>query len=296
MNFTKGEELLELCKSHNKKISEIMIEREKKITNSNELDIINRMKASLGIMKSSTEKGLTEDIKSVSGLIGGDAKKVKLRSEKENPVCGLLMSKAISRAMSVLEVNAAMGKIVAAPTAGSSGILPGTLITVAEEFDLTEENLIEGLMSASAVGMLISRNATVAGAEGGCQAETGAASAMAAAAIVEMMGGTPQMSLDAASMCMKNVLGLVCDPIAGLVEAPCEGRNAIGAANALISAEMALSGVKSIIPFDEVVDTMYTVGRCLPVELRETALGGLAATPTGRRLHEQIFGENSRKK
>ncbi|SES74175.1 L-serine ammonia-lyase [Natronincola peptidivorans] len=289
MNFTKGYELLKLCQQHNKKISRIMIEREQNIAGVNESEIVSKMKISLDIMKESVEKGLSEDIKSVSGLIGGDAKRVKERSENKESVCGLTMSKAISRAMAALEVNAAMGKIVAAPTAGSCGIIPGTFITMSEVFNFKDDTLIEGLMAASAIGMLISRNATVAGAEGGCQAETGAAAAMAAAGIVEMMGGSPEMSLHAASICIKNILGLVCDPIAGLVEAPCEKRNAIGAANALISAEMALAGVKSIIPFDEVVDTMYRVGKCMPAELRETALGGLAATPTGIRLQQQIF-------
>lgn len=291
MNFTKGTELLELCRKYNKKISQVMMEREITISDMSKEEIINKMKVSLEIMKNSAEKGLMEDIKSIGGLIGGDARKIKERSDKDKPVCGLVMSKAISRAMAVLEINAAMGKIVAAPTAGSSGILPGTIITIAEEFNLHDIELVEALMTASAIGMIISRNATVAGAEGGCQAETGSAAAMAAAAIVELMGGTPEMALDAAAICIKNVLGLVCDPIAGLVEAPCETRNAIGAANALISAEMALAGVKSIIPFDEVVDTMYRVGRCLPMELRETALGGLAATPTGKKLQQQIFGD-----
>ncbi|AKL95120.1 L-serine dehydratase, alpha chain [Clostridium aceticum] len=291
MNFSKGSELLDLCNDSNKKISEIMLEREKKASDLTEKEILDKIMISLDIMKESVRKGLTEDIKSISGLIGGDAKKVKERSETHESVCGIVMSKAISRSMAVLEVNAAMGKIVAAPTAGSSGILPGTLLTMGETFHLSDEKLVEGLLTASAVGLIISKNATVAGAEGGCQAETGSAAAMAAAAIVELMGGSPEMSLHAAAICIKNILGLACDPIAGLVEVPCETRNAIGAANALISAEMALAGVKSIIPFDEVVDAMYRVGRCLPIELRETALGGLAATPTGKKLHEQVFGK-----
>ncbi|MCC5911561.1 MAG: L-serine ammonia-lyase, iron-sulfur-dependent, subunit alpha [Clostridiaceae bacterium] len=291
MNFSKGHELLDLCKEHNKKIYEIMIEREKIISGTTEEEIKAAMRESLEIMKASVNKGLTENIKSVSGLIGGAAKKLEDRREKvRQPVCGSIMSKAISRSMAVLEVNAAMGKIVAAPTAGSSGIIPGTLITLAEEFNIDDERLIEGLITASAVGMIISKNATVAGAEGGCQAETGSAAAMAAAVTVELMGGSPEASLHAAAMCIKNILGLVCDPIAGLVESPCENRNALGAANALISAEIALAGVTSLIPFDEVVDTMYKVGRSLPMELRETALGGLADTPTGRRLKEEIFG------
>ncbi|SDK57171.1 L-serine ammonia-lyase, iron-sulfur-dependent, subunit alpha [Natronincola ferrireducens] len=295
MNFTTGAELLDLCKQSNKNISEIMMMREQNTSDLTERQIIDKMMSSLQIMKEAAHRGITQEVKSVSGLIGGDAKKINDRSKKEKSVCGLIMSKAISRAMAVLEINAAMGRIVAAPTAGSCGILPGTLITVGEEFELNDEALLQGLMTASAIGMIISRNATVAGAEGGCQAETGSAAAMAAAAVVELVGGTPEMALDAAAMCIKNILGLVCDPIAGLVEAPCEKRNAIGAANALISAEMALAGVKSIIPFDEVVDTMYRVGRCLPDELRETAMGGLAATPTGKKLHEQIFGNQKKK-
>ncbi|NLM04629.1 MAG: L-serine ammonia-lyase, iron-sulfur-dependent, subunit alpha [Clostridiales bacterium] len=289
MNFTKASELLELCNKHNKKIFEIMIERESFLTDMSKEDIIAKMQISLDIMKDSIEKGLTEDIKSMGGLIGGDAKKVMERSKTSRSVCGTLMSRAISRSMAVLEVNASMGKIVAAPTAGASGILPGVIITIGEEFKIEDRELVNGLITASTIGMLISKNATVAGAEGGCQAETGSAAAMAAAAVVELMDGTPKMALDAAAICIKNILGLVCDPIAGLVEVPCESRNAIGAANALISAEMALSGVKSIIPFDEVIDTMYKVGSSLPMELRETALGGLAMTPTGKKLQKQIF-------
>lgn len=290
MNFTKGVELLSLCNDKKLRICDVMVEREMVLTNSSKEEIIDKISISLEIMKNSIEKGLTEDIKSVSGLIGGDAKKISIRSKSEKPVCGNLMSKAISYSMAVLEVNAAMGKIVAAPTAGSSGILPATLICLAEEFSMTDEQLVEGVLTASAIGMIISRNATVAGAEGGCQAETGSAAAMAAAAVVELMGGTPEAALYAAATCIKNVLGLVCDPIAGLVEAPCEKRNAIGVANALISAEMALAGVESIIPFDEVVDTMLRVGRSLPFELRESALGGLAATPTGLRIKKEILG------
>ncbi|KAB3537247.1 L-serine ammonia-lyase, iron-sulfur-dependent, subunit alpha [Alkaliphilus pronyensis] len=291
MNFTKGSELINICKEKNLKISEVMLAREVNLSNSTEEEILNKISISLEIMKSSIEKGLTEDVRSISGLTGGDAKKIKARREKEKPVCGFLMSKAISYSMAVLEVNAAMGKIVAAPTAGSSGILPAALFVLAEEYSLTDNQLIDGILTASGIGMIISRNATVAGAEGGCQAETGSAAAMAAAAIVELMGGSPQAALHAASISMKNVLGLVCDPIAGLVEAPCEKRNAIGVSNALISAEMALAGVESIIPFDEVVDAMLKVGRSLPFQLRESALGGLAATPTGIRISKEILGK-----
>lgn len=291
MGFTRGFELLELCKDKNIRIHEAMLQREIETSGLTEAEVKEKLRVSLSIMRNAIEKGiLNEDMKSVSGLIGGDARKIHLRGMEERPVCGSLMSKAISYSMAVLEVNAAMGRIVAAPTAGSSGVLPGTLISLAEEFSLSDERLIEGLLTAGAIGMLISRNATVAGAEGGCQAETGSAAAMAAAAVVELMGGSPEAALHGAATTLKNVMGLVCDPIAGLVEAPCEKRNAIGTANALISAEMALAGVESIIPFDEVVEAMMKVGRSLPFELRESALGGLAATPTGLRIKKELLG------
>lgn len=292
MNFTNGKELLDLCNKHNKKIYEVMLAKEVELSGLSEEEIREKMRESLEIMKSAVNSGLNEEIKSLSGLIGGEGKKIKERRDTYKPVCGLVMSKAISSAMAVLEVNAAMGRIVAAPTAGSCGIIPGTLITIQEEFGLEDEDIINALITASAIGMIITKNATVAGAEGGCQAETGSAAGMAAGAVVELMGGTPEASLSAASMCINNILGLVCDPIAGLVEVPCQTRNAMGAANALICAEIALSGVSSIIPFDEVVDTMYKVGRAIPFELRETALGGLADTPTGRKIQKQVLGEN----
>jgi len=292
MNFTNGKELLDLCNKHNKKIYEVMLAKEVELSGLSEEEIREKMRESLEIMKSAVNSGLNEEIKSLSGLIGGEGKKIKERRDTYKPVCGSVMSKAISSAMAVLEVNAAMGRIVAAPTAGSCGIIPGTLITIQEEFGLEDEDIINALITASAIGMIITKNATVAGAEGGCQAETGSAAGMAAGAVVELMGGTPEASLSAASMCINNILGLVCDPIAGLVEVPCQTRNAMGAANALICAEIALSGVSSIIPFDEVVDTMYKVGRAIPFELRETALGGLADTPTGRKIQKQVLGEN----
>jgi len=289
LNFIKGEELLRLCHEHRLPIYEVMVQREVALTADSERQVMERLNQSLDIMKKAVERGINEDIESVSGLIGGDAKKVAEYVRGQKSVCGVLMNKAISRAMAVLEVNAAMGKIVAAPTAGSSGILPGVLLTVAEEFALDDRALLQGLLTAGAVGLIISRNATVSGAEGGCQAETGSAAAMAAASVVEMMGGTPEAALHAAATCLKNVLGQVCDPIAGLVEIPCLERNALGAANALISAEMALAGVRSLIPFDEVVEAMYRVGRALPCELRETAVGGLAGTPTGQRIKLELM-------
>lgn len=290
INFTSGAELLHLCNKNSFRIFEIMLVREVHLSERNKDMIIDEMKENLEVMKKAIERGLNEDIRSVSGLTGGDAKKLRSYYEEETTVAGQELNRAVAAAMAVLEVNAAMGQIVAAPTAGSSGILPGSVITTARRFGKNDEDIVNALFTASAIGYLITRNATVAGAEGGCQAETGAAAAMAAAAIVEMLGGTPAQALDAAAMSIKNILGLVCDPIAGLVEAPCIKRNAIGTANALISADMALAGITSIIPFDEVVEAMLKVGRSLPCELRETGTGGLAWTPTGKQIHERIFG------
>lgn len=291
--FNNGRECITLCNENHKKIWEVMLEREAAIAGKSKSEIIAYMMENLQIMRNAVKKGLYEDIKSVSGLVGGDAKKLRERYEKNKTLSGYRMNKAVASAMAVLEVNAAMGQIVAAPTAGSSGILPGVLITVAESFKLEDEEAVQGLITASAIGYIITRNATVAGAEGGCQAETGAAAAMAAAAVVELMGGSPSQAFHAAAITIKNIMGLVCDPIAGLVEAPCVKRNAIGTANALISADLALAGVESIIPFDEVVEAMYRVGRMMPCELRETALGGLAATPTGLEIQKRVFGEQN---
>ena len=193
--------------------------------------------------------------------------------------CGDVLQKAMTYAMAVLEVNASMGLIVAAPTAGSAGVVPGMMLALQECYRISDQRIVDALFNAGAVGYLAMRNATVAGAVGGCQAEVGIASAMAASAAVELMGGDPQQCLDAASTVLMNMLGLVCDPVGGLVEYPCQNRNAAGVANALIAAELSLSGIRQLIPFDQMLDAMYAVGKRLPAELRETALGGCAATP-----------------
>ncbi len=287
MNFKNATELLELCKQHNITISEAMINREMHISSKSRQEVVDAMTHAYDIMKSGIQKALDEDLISIGGLIGGESKKVFARVDTS--VCGDLMSTAIAYAMGVLEVNTSMGLIVAAPTAGASGVIPGVFVALEQYKKLSEETMINALFNAGAVGYLLTRNATVSGAEGGCQAEIGSASAMAASAVVEMMGGTPEQCLDAAGTAMANILGLVCDPIAGLVEAPCQKRNAMGASNALISAEITLCGVVHHIPFDEMVDTMYKVGRSIPFELRETALGGMAATPTACQLCKNIF-------
>ena len=231
------------------------------------------------IMRASATQPLKKPIKSMGGLIGGEAKKLETHYNKKKNICGDVLQKAMTYAMAVLEVNASMGLIVAAPTAGSAGVVPGMMLALQECYRISDQRIVDALFNASAVGYLAMRNATVAGAVGGCQAEVGIASAMAASAAVELMGGDPQQCLDAASTVLMNMLGLVCDPVGGLVEYPCQNRNAAGVANALIAAELSLSGIRQLIPFDQMLDAMYAVGKRLPAELRETALGGCAATP-----------------
>ncbi len=287
MNFINSKELLALCEEKKCTLSEAMMEREIALFHQSKEEVLGQMAHAYDIMKKAVRRALTEELISMGRLIGGESKKM-LYSEHP-PVCGDLMRKAISYAVGVLEVNSSMGLIVAAPTAGSSGVIPGALIAIEEAFEFKEDEMIKSLFNAGAVGYLITRNATVSGAEGGCQAEVGAASAMAASAICELRGGTPNQCLDAASTALTNILGLVCDPIAGLVEAPCQKRNGMGVANALISAEMTLCGITHIIPFDETVEAMYRVGHSMPSELRETALGGVASTPTACQLCKGIF-------
>lgn len=281
MDFYSGKDLLEKCHENQLPISEIMKLRETTTGSLIKEEVDKKLQTALSIMKQSATKPLTKPGKSIGGLIGGEAQKVAEHGQTKDCVCGSMLSKAIAYSMGVLEVNASMGLIVAAPTAGSAGVVPGVLLALASEHNIDDEALCRGLVNASAIGYLLMRNASVSGAEAGCQAEVGAASAMAASAIVELMGGTPEMCLDAACFALSNLLGLVCDPIAGLVEAPCQSRNAIGVANAITSAELVLSGVNHHIPFDEMAQAMLRVGKSLPFELRETAMGGCAGTPTG---------------
>ena len=290
MDFYTGQELLKRCHEESLPISDIMKLREITNTHSTEEDVARKLETALTIMKNAAHKPIDKPDKSIGGLIGGEAKKVADHAVAGKSICGSVLSKAISYSMAVLEVNASMGLIVAAPTAGSAGVLPGVLLALRDEQELSDETLYKGLLNASAIGYLLMRNASVAGAEAGCQAEVGAASAMAASAIVEMMGGNPEMCLQAASFALSNLLGLVCDPIAGLVESPCQSRNSIGVANAITSAELALSGITHPIPFDEMAEAMLRVGRSLPFELRETAMGGCAGTPTGCELGCGICG------
>ncbi len=289
MDFTSGADVLELCKQQGCTISALMLKREESYFETPREAVLERMRRSYQIMKEAVAEGISGRFHSIGGLIGGESRKMLDWLQEHTTSGGGLISRAAAYAMAVLEVNASMGLIVAAPTAGSAGVIPGVFLAMQQEYGFSDEKMTMALFNAGAVGYLIMRNATVAGAEGGCQAEIGAASAMAASAAVELEDGTPEECLSAAADGIANMLGLVCDPIAGLVEAPCQKRNAAGASNALICAQMALSGIPSLIPFDEMVEAMYRVGRSIPYELRETALGGVAATPTACTLCDRIF-------
>lgn len=291
--FNSGIELLEICKSENKSISQVAIEREQENYGTSMEQIFERNRIILQVMKDSAQRATVEDVKSVSGIIGGDAKKLFEYSKTKNTLLDSKVLELMSLGLSTSEVNAGMGKIVAAPTAGAAGIIPAVLTSVQKEKGFSDEDLIKTLMTTGAIGSIIMRNSSVSGAVGGCQAETGSASAMAAAGLVELMGGTPQQALDAASFALIHVMGLVCDPIAGLVEYPCLFRNSSGAVNAYMSAELALAGITSLVPFDEVVKAMKEVGDAMSPNMKETAMGGVAATPTGKAIEKRIFGQCS---
>lgn len=258
-------------------------------------DLFATMKRNLEVMRKSAESGVAQTNKSRSGLSGGDGFRMKTWAiggggDGKGPLSGDFCAKAMARAIAIAECNATMGRIVAAPTAGSCGILPAALLTAEECYDIPEERVVMALFTAGAFGMVIMREASIAGADGGCQAECGSAAALAAAALVELRGGSPRQAADACAMAIKNQLGLVCDPVAGLVEVPCIKRNAGGVMCAIAAADMALAGIKSVIPVDEVISAMREVGEALPSSLKETAQGGLAATPTGLAIKQRVFG------
>ena len=280
MDFKNAKELLELCQEQNLPISRIMLNREITEGEMPEEEALSRMARALEIMKESARTPIKTPVRSMGGLIGGEAGKLAAHQAASRNILGEVLEKAITCAVAVLETNASMGLIVAAPTAGSAGVVPGMLLSLQECHHFSDEDLVKALFNAGAIGYLAMRNATVAGAVGGCQAEVGIASAMAASAAVELFGGSPKQCLDAATIVLMNMLGLVCDPVGGLVEYPCQNRNAAGVANALIAAEMSLAGLSQLIPFDEMLETMYTVGKRLPAELRETAMGGCATAPS----------------
>lgn len=286
--YNNGSELLALCRGQEVPIWEAAVRDEMEQTEATREQVLDRMTTALRVMiRSADDPG---EAKTMGGLIGGEYRKVKAYKEKGRTLSGETANRAMMRALACSQNNAAMGRICAAPTAGSCGILPAALLTGAEELGLGEEGMLQGAFAAAAVGKIIVQNATVAGAEGGCQAECGSAAAMAAAALTEMAGGTPEQALHAAAIALKNIMGLVCDPIAGLVESPCSKRNASGVLNALSSADLALAGVESIIPFDEVVEAMYAVGLAMHPDFKETARGDIATTPTGQALAKTIRG------
>lgn len=280
MDFKNAKELLALCQEKKLPISEVMRQREILLGETTAEIVDQRMDRVLEIMKDAAFSPIKDPVISMGGLIGGEARKLCEFHDLGKSLCGNVLGKGITYAMATLETNASMGLIVASPTAGSAGIVPGMMLALQEVYDFSDKKIRQALFNAGAIGYLAMRNATVAGAVGGCQAEVGIASAMAASAAVELLGGTPLQCTYAASTVLMNMLGLVCDPVGGLVEYPCQNRNAAGVSNALIAAEMSLAGIPQFIPLDEMIDAMYTVGKKLPAELRETALGGCAATPS----------------
>ncbi len=280
MDFKNAKELLALCQEKNLSISEVMRQREILLGETTAEIVNQRMDRVLEIMKDAAFSPIKDPVISMGGLIGGEARRLCEFHDQGKSLCGNVLGKGITYAMATLETNASMGLIVASPTAGSAGIVPGLMLALQEVYGFSDEKIRQALFNAGAIGYLAMRNATVAGAVGGCQAEVGIASAMAASAAVELLGGTPLQCTYAASTVLMNMLGLVCDPVGGLVEYPCQNRNAAGVSNALIAAEMSLAGITQFIPLDEMIDTMYAVGKKLPAELRETALGGCAATPS----------------
>ena len=291
MSFQSVKELIEITKSAGIPLYEVMIQREMEHSGKGREEILGQMACYLEVMEDAVKKGLEGKGNSRSGLSGGDAKKVQDYVEKGKTLSGDEILEAVSKAMATNEVNACMGIIVATPTAGSCGVIPGALFSVRERWQLSRDKMVHFLFTAGAFGQVIANRAFISGAAGGCQAEVGSAAAMAAAALVEMAGGSPEQSAEGAAITLKNMLGLVCDPVAGLVEVPCVKRNAMGVSLALVSADLALAGVKSRIPCDEVIDTMYRIGRTMPSTLKETALGGLAVTPTAKKWAEQIKGD-----
>ena len=280
--FDDGAQLLDACHELNMNIGAVMAVREAHLIG--EGKAVTAMERVLSVMRDETESPLQHPKRSLGGFIGGEAKLVNADAHTElaASLMGAVQTEAIARAMAVLERSASMGVIVAAPTAGSAGVVPGSILALADHMEIDDDQIMDALYCAAAIGLNLTTSACVAGAEGGCQAEVGSAAAMAAAALVQMLGGTPEQSLDAASIALSNLLGLVCDPVGGLVEVPCQNRNAIGVSAAFSSAQLALSGIKSLVPFDEMAKVMLAVGHALPASLRETAKGGIAQAPSAQ--------------
>ncbi|WP_261302417.1 L-serine ammonia-lyase, iron-sulfur-dependent, subunit alpha [Paenibacillus andongensis] len=288
MRFRTLKQLTEVCASEGLTIAEVMLADQSQESGKPPEYVFEKMRAYYQIMKEAVAKGLTEDTTSRSGLTGKDAQRVASYMTTTEASLGEEACKAMAYALAVSEVNASMGRIIATPTAGSCGIIPGVFISSQQRFGWDDDHMVNGLLSAGAIGYVIANNSFVSGAEGGCQAEVGSAIGMAAGALVELRGGTPEQAMHAVGLALKNTLGLICDPVGGLVEIPCIVRNGFGAVNAMAAADMALAGVRSVIPSDEVVQVMYEVGTAMPEKHRETAKGGLAQTPTGQQIMKEL--------
>lgn len=284
------EKLIGILEKEKLSLGEYTLRSEMEESEKSREEVLSEMAQVLATMREAASQGRERPVKSVSGLTGGDAYRYQQAIDSQRTIMGQVMSDSVSMALSCSEVNASMGRIVACPTAGSCGIVPGALLAAAKKFHKSDGEILMALFTASGVGIIIGSKATLSGAEGGCQAECGSATAMAAAAICEMLGGTPSQAFDAAAVALKNVMGLVCDPVAGLVEIPCIKRNASGAVNAILCADLALAGVPSYIPFEDTVEAMYKVGQSMCGALKETAQGGLAVTPAGIRLRNRVLG------
>ncbi|CAI6027829.1 L-serine ammonia-lyase, iron-sulfur-dependent, subunit alpha [Cohnella sp. JJ-181] len=291
MRFATLAQLTEQCREAQTTLGRYMLQEQVRESGSTEAEVFGQMESYYQVMKEAVRKGSTEDTRSRSGLTGGDAKRVMQYREQSVPSLGGEASMALAYALAVSEVNASMGRIIATPTAGSCGIIPGVFVSTQERFGWSDAHMVEGLFAAGAIGYVIANQSFISGAEGGCQAEVGSAVGMAAGALTELRGGTPEQAVHAVGLALKNSLGLICDPVGGLVEIPCIVRNGFGAVTALAAADMALAGVRSVIPSDEVIGVMKDIGAAMPEAHRETAKGGLAQTPTGK----AILGELRKK-
>lgn len=286
--FKTAEELLKLCKKHGTKISDITIRCEMEHSQRHRAEVIKKMRKNMHVMRDAVQEALKNPQVSAFHMAGEDAPKLMKAMKKKNMACSPIVLRAMAYAVATGETNAAMGKIVAFPTAGGSGVVPGVMLAAAEEWKLTDKKLLEGLLTASAVGKIIAEGATLSAAAGGCQAEVGAAIAMATAGITEIRGGSPEQALNASAIALKSYLGVACDPLGGLVAVPCIKRNMLGASTALAASDAALAGIKSFIPFDEVVAAMKNISKIMSPKLRETALGGLAVTKTGLKIRKKM--------
>jgi iron-sulfur-dependent L-serine dehydratase alpha subunit len=293
MKIQSMKELIEVCEREQKTIGEIMLMMEIEKSGRDKKTIISMMEERLIKMKEAVDSGIKDASTAPSGISGGDAVKMVDYVQQGNSLSGNYVSNAMSFSLATSENNARMGVIVATPTAGAAGILPGVLFSLHKNDGTPYKDLVMGLFTASMLGFVIANRSFISGAAGGCQAEVGSATAMAAGTICELKGGTPEQAVNATAIAMKSLLGLVCDPVAGLVEVPCIKRNVIGTSIAFSAADMSLAGIESRIPCDEVIEAMYRIGKDMPRTLRETALGGLATTETGKQVKERLFCKKS---